>query len=158
MGNTIIRVFAVALTVLMSGCATLGGNYETVSIIPEDKAVVYIYRPSRFVGSAIKPKVYAGDKLITQLVSGGYYPYFVSPGRVELWAKTEAKSSVEFLAEPGKTYFVKGTIGMGILVGRPKLEMMSADIAREEITDCKRVPEVEGKQAMQTLQNRPARI
>ena len=148
MKNTRIAVLMmIVVTALISGCASLGPKFESVSVIPDSQAVIYIYRPSRFVGGAVKPSVYDGDKVITELVSGGYYPYFVNPGKVELWSKTESKSSVELVAEKGRTYFVRGTIGMGVFVGRPHLEVVPEKVGMEEIKECKRVMDSEKQKA-----------
>lgn len=128
-------------TLLLQGCVTLGAQYQQLEVTPDDKAIVYIYRPSRFVGGGVSYNVYADKKIINTLYNGGYYPYILEPGKVEIWAKTESKSSVEFVAKAGRNYYVKGWVGMGLIVGRPHLEIVSPDLALKEIKECKLIPE-----------------
>lgn len=135
----------VALTLLMlallSGCTSLGPIYQKVDTLPEDKGLVYIYRPNSFVGGGVSYDVKVGEKPIMTLYNGGYYPYFSSPGEVEFWAKSESRSAVTIDVETGKTYFLKGTVGVGFLVGRPHLTIVSSETGMSEIKECKLIPE-----------------
>jgi hypothetical protein len=124
------------LAILAAGCATLGPAYQKVGHIPADMAIVYIYRPGG-IGAAVTYDVKVGETVITSLSSGGYYPYLAKPGELELWARTESKSSVTLDVKPGQTYYVKGTIGIGFLVGRPRLQIVPEEEALKEIVECK---------------------
>lgn len=126
---------------LLQGCASLGPAYTKVEQIPENKGLIYIYRPSSIVGGGISPDVKVGETVIATLYNGGYYPYFANPGEVELWAKTESKSAVTLDVKPGETYYVKGTIGVGFFVGRPHLIVVSPEEGAKEIAACKLIPE-----------------
>lgn len=126
---------------LLQGCASLGPAYTKVEQIPENKGLIYIYRPSSIVGGGISPDVKVGGTVIATLYNGGYYPYFANPGEVELWAKTESKSAVTLDVKPGETYYVKGTIGVGFFVGRPHLIVVSPEEGAKEIAACKLIPE-----------------
>lgn len=137
-------VFATLLigVLMLSGCATLGPVYNKVDKIPEGMGLVYIYRPSSFIGGGVSYDVKAGENtIITTLYNGGYYPYYAKPGETEFWAKTESKSSVTIDIKPLQTYYIKGTVGVGILVGRPHLMVVSQDVAEQELTECKLIPE-----------------
>ena len=46
--------------------------------------MIYIYRTPEFAGEALSYDVKAHDKVVTTLRNGGYYPYVVRPGLVEL--------------------------------------------------------------------------
>jgi hypothetical protein len=128
---------AVAGLAMMSGCATKGAAFQQVESIPADKGLVYVYRPASFKGAAVSYGVKAKDTVITNLTNGGYYPYFADPGEIEIWAKTEAKSSVTLDVKAGQTYYVKGGIRIGALVGRPHLAVVPADVGAAEIAECK---------------------
>lgn len=119
------------------GCASLGKPYEPVSSVAPDKAVVYIYRPSSFFGAAVSYTVNAGDKPVVKLANGGYYPYIASPGEVEIWAETESKSSVTLDLKAGDRRYVRGTLGIGIVMGRPNLSVVEPAAAEAEIKECK---------------------
>lgn len=140
-------ILMLTCTLLLQGCATLGTPYQKVERTPDKKARVYIYRPSRFAAWAVHYDVYVGDRnKITTLYNGGYNSHLIKPGKVEIWAETETKSSVEFVAKAGKTYFVKGTIHMGLLVGRLHLELVPTDVAENEIKKCNLIPEKKQEQ------------
>ncbi len=129
------------ISLMLNSCTTLGPLYQKVDTVPDDKGLVYIYRPKKLVGGGVKYKVKVGDTPITILHNGGYYPYFSEPGEVEFWAKTESRSSVTLDMKPGQTHYIKGTVGVGFLLGRPHLLIVSSDVAEQEILECKLIPE-----------------
>ncbi len=136
-------LFAVLLAGVLweSGCATLGPVYTTVDKVPENQGLVYLYRPSGFVGGGVAYDVKVGDNVVTTLHNGGYYPYFSMPGEVEFWAKTESRSAVTIDVKSGQVYYLKGTVGVGFFVGRPHLMVVPADVGEKEIAACKLIPE-----------------
>jgi len=138
--KVILSILLVSILAL-SSCATLGPAYQKVDRIPDNMGLVYIYRPSHFVGGGVTYDVKVGEDVITSLYNGGYYPYFAKPGATEFWAKTEARSSVSLVVKPGRTYYIKGSLGFGILIARPHLEMVPPNIGENEIKDCKLIPE-----------------
>jgi hypothetical protein len=124
------------LTSLLLGCATTGPAYQEVPI-PAGKAVVYIYRPQSFLGAALTYLVYANQIPVVNLRNGGYLPYFSGPGKILFSAETETQSVAIIAVEAGKSYYLKGTLQMGILVGRPDLQQVPELIGRAEIVNCK---------------------
>lgn len=131
------RVIGILLLIaVLSSCVTLGPPFKPVDSIPPGKALIYMYRTNAFVGGAISYDMNVNDKIITILYRGGYYPHFVDPGKIDIWARTESKSSVTFVAEEGKTYYVRGSVTMGLMVGRPKLEVIDEATGAEEIKKC----------------------
>ncbi|MBI4490053.1 MAG: DUF2846 domain-containing protein [Deltaproteobacteria bacterium] len=136
-----IAVFLVGV-VLISGCApTLGLTFKKIDKVPERMGLVYIYRPSSFVGGGVSYDVKVGETVITTLYNGGYYPYFAKPGELELWARTEAKSAVTLDVKAGEIYYVKGTVGVGFFVGRPHLIVVPKSVGETEIAECQLIPE-----------------
>lgn len=123
------------------GCASLGDAFQPVANVPADKALVYIYRPNKFVGGGAYYTVRANDKPITKLYNGGYYPYIANPGELQISAKTESTSSVTLDLRPGDIQYVKGMIGVGFLMGRPNLTLVDAAVGGAEIKECKLIPE-----------------
>jgi Protein of unknown function (DUF2846) len=136
-GSWLLIVASVVGLSLTSGCATTGPAFAKVENIPADKGLIYIYRPSSFKGAAVKYTVHVKDKATMRLTNGGYFPYFADLGENEVWAKTEAKSSVTLDVKPGQTYYVKGGVRMGFAVGRPDLSLQPADIGAAEVSECK---------------------
>ena len=124
----------------ISGCATLGPSFAPEAAAPPGKATIYVYRSPGFVGAALSPTVSANGVALLDLPAGGYFSYHALPGEVELSAKTEAKTSVTVDAKAGQTYYVKGSIGVGVFVGHPHLVLVANDVGESEIKDCKLVP------------------
>ncbi|TAL09281.1 MAG: DUF2846 domain-containing protein [Nitrospirae bacterium] len=124
-----------------AGCApTLQQVYQRVEAIPPGKALVYIYRPGGFLGGAVYYDVRANGTVVTTLYRGGYYPYIAEPAEIEFSAKTEATDSVTIDVKAGQTYYIKGTVGVGFVVGRPHLTVVPASDAESEIAECKLLP------------------
>jgi len=137
----VLRTVPIALLVLLvSGCATLGPKFEAAQGAPADKATVYVYREPGFVGGGVAYMVRVNDADISTLPAGGYFVYVATPGELELSAKTEAKTSVTIDAKAGQTYYVKGTLGVGIFVGHPHLTVVSNEVGAAEIAQCNLVP------------------
>ena len=111
--------------------------YTSVESIPADKALVYIYRKPSFAGGGVYFDIHDGDQVVTTLRNGGYFPYIRDSGEVELWAKTESRSSVTLDLKPGDIQYVKGEVGIGFLVGRPTLSVVDGATGAEEIKECK---------------------
>lgn len=135
----ILMFLIVAL--MLSSCASLGPKFQKVETLQKNKGLVYIYRPKKFVGGGVSYTVAADQTPVTKLYNGGYYPYFSNPGEIEFWAKTEAKSSVTLDVKPGKTYYIRGTVTVGALVGRPHLMIVEPSIGEVEIKECNLIPE-----------------
>jgi hypothetical protein len=139
-----IALFAVLLVgiLFLHSCApTLGPVYQKMDTIPENQGLVVIYRPGGFVGAAVSYDIRVGETPIFTLYNGGYYPYFSKPGEVEFWAKTESRSAVTLDIKAGQTYYIRGTVGIGFLIGRPHLMVVPEDVAEKEISKCKLCPE-----------------
>jgi hypothetical protein len=128
------------LILVCAGCATLGSAYVPDTSAPKDKATVYVYRPTAFSGGAISYTVAVNGADISSLPSGGYFVYYAKPGENEFSAKTEAKTSVTIDAKAGETYYVKGSVGMGVFVGHPHLVQVANDDGSKDIAKCKLVP------------------
>lgn len=129
------------VTATQWGCASLEKPFEPVPPVPQDKALVYIYRQPSFIGGGVYYTVNAGKQPLRKLYNGGYFPFVADPGEVELWAETESRSSVTLDLKPGETKYVKGTVGIGFIVGRPTLSVVDAAVGAVEIKECKLVPE-----------------
>ncbi len=49
-----------------------------------------------------------------------------------IWAKTEAKTELPIDVEFGREYYLRCTVGMGLMVGRPKLELVNNRTGKAE--------------------------
>jgi hypothetical protein len=138
----IISIFILFVVVsFLNGCVALGPEFKKIETFPENKGIVYIYRPDSFIGGGVAYDVKVGNTPITTLYNGGYYPYFSEFGEIEFWAETETKSSVTLDVKPNQSYYIKGTVGIGFLIGRPHLIVVAPEVAKNEIEKCKLIPE-----------------
>ncbi|MCD9088063.1 DUF2846 domain-containing protein [Stenotrophomonas sp. SY1] len=88
---------------------------------PADKAQIVFFRPSKFTGGAIGFKVREGEQELGKLRSGNYFIHLAEPGTHEYTVHSEAKDVLSLEVEEGETYYVQGTITMGVFAGRPNL-------------------------------------
>jgi hypothetical protein len=105
---------AVAATTATTGNAL-------IAAAPQDKAQIVFFRESKFVGAAIGFKVREGETELGKLRSGKYFVATVEPGKHEYNVHGETKDVLTMEVEAGETYYVLGSLGMGIVAGRPNL-------------------------------------
>lgn len=87
----------------------------------EGKGQVVFFREKKFVGAAISYKVREGDTEIGKLGNGSYIVLAVEPGKHDYHMQGETKDVLTLEVEAGETYYVQGSISMGIVAGRPNL-------------------------------------
>ncbi len=86
-----------------------------------DMGSIVFFRPSKFVGAAVSFKVREGETELGKLSSGTYFVAQVPPGAHAYTVHSEAKDVLNLEVERGQTYYVQGSISMGVMVGRPNL-------------------------------------
>ena len=127
----------IAINLSLIGCAS-GPAFKPVNPIPEGKGVVYIYREHAFMGagSGVTSDVTVNNTPITNILSGGYFPYITEPGSKHFEVSTEATNQADVLVVAGKEKYLKTTVGMGFLIGHLHLTEVSPEIGRNEIKEC----------------------
>jgi len=88
---------------------------------------IVVFRPSKFVGSAIRCTVREDGKMVGRAGNGKYFVIPATPGAHRLTTKTEATDTLNVEVEPDETTYVKCSIGMGVMAGRPNLSPASAE-------------------------------
>lgn len=88
---------------------------------PAGKAQIVFWRPSTIVGVAIPCNVHEAEPVVGKLAAGKYFVRVVDPGVHDFMVQSEAKDRLKLEVEDGETYYVKCSISMGIMVGRPNL-------------------------------------
>lgn len=138
-----IFALMVALSALFFvGCGASGAQFSGFQTPKDGNAMVYVYRPSSLAGMAVSYTASAdtGDQNITigNISNGSYNKAEVPANKeVEIWAKTEAKSSVTIDTEDKVIYCIKAGLGMGFMVGRPKFEKVDMQTCQKEIVKTK---------------------
>lgn len=134
-------LFAIGILSLMmlGGCASSSVTRQAEKSYPKPDSthgIVYFYRIKAFTGAAVSYDIHQGDKIIGSIKNGTYFYQILEPSRYQFWAKTEARKEVIINVEAGKTYYVKCEVGMGILVGRPKMTIVADITGENEIMTC----------------------
>lgn len=92
-----------------------------VAAPPAGKGQVVFFRESKLGGMALSFSVHEGDKGVGKLGNGSYFVVVSEPGQHTFTIQSEATDKLTLEVESGETYYVKQTIGMGIMMGRPHL-------------------------------------
>lgn len=132
------KIFTIGtLAFLLAACGATGTQFSALEAPSEGQSKLYVYRSPSFKGAAIHYDVYAGEQKIGNIRNGGYISKELAPGDYEIWAKTEARRSVTIPLRANEIQCVKASVGFGAFVGRPKLESVSLDQCKAEITATK---------------------
>jgi hypothetical protein len=86
-----------------------------------DLGNVVFFRGSKFVGGMVSFKVREGEQELGKLSNGTYFVAQVPAGAHAFTVHSEAKDVLNLEVERGQTYYVQGSISMGVMVGRPNL-------------------------------------
>lgn len=96
-------------------------------------ALLHIYRPKEFRGSAIKYNVHFGDSLIARVSNN-----FRTTVRLDkegpniIWSRTESRMEIPVEVEFGKEYYLRCTVDYGAMVGRPDFQLVNKEIGEPE--------------------------
>ena len=102
-----------------------------------DYAVIYFYRESG-AGSLVTYDVHIGDtKVYRSRPQNKAEVKIYEDGEVEIWAKTEAKESFVLSVRKGADYYVRTGVTMGLLLGRPDLDVVSVESGKVEYESIK---------------------
>lgn len=101
--------------------ATAAAANSLVGAPQPGKGQIVFFRPSKFTGAAIGYKVREGTTELGKLRNGKYFVAAVEPGAHEYTVHSEAKDILNLEVEAGETYYVQGTVTMGMFAGRPNL-------------------------------------
>ncbi|WAC11430.1 hypothetical protein [Dyadobacter pollutisoli] len=105
---------------------------ETESDSLIDHAVLYVYR-TRGPGALVSYNINLGDSVICRVTNKFRQKIEIrNEGAYELWAKTESKASVPVNFKIGRTYYLRCGVGMGLLVGRPTLDIVDPATGKQE--------------------------
>lgn len=88
---------------------------------------VVVFRPSKFVGAGVRCTVREDGKMVGRAGNGKYFVLPATPGAHRFTTKTEATDTLNVEVEPDETTYVKCSIGMGVVAGRPNLSPATAE-------------------------------
>lgn len=89
------------------------------------KGMVIFYRLGKFGGGAIRFNLNHAEGFMGQLLNDTWLYKSVEPGEHTFWSQVISQDSITIRVEAGKTYYVKGVVKMGLVVGRPTFTQVS---------------------------------
>lgn len=138
MKNNIGRIAVVVLGALLLGACATG---KTISETPAaqlalspSKARIAIYRTA-VIGFAVQPAVSVDGKSTGSCTPNSVFFVDVKPGKHEVSARTEVTETITVRARANRVTYVECTIGLGILVGRPKLTEVTKSHGQYKVRD-----------------------
>jgi len=103
-------------------------------------AVIHFYRPPS-MGAAIGYDVFLNDKShkLTRLKNNSKESVIINNfGTQKIWASTEKKKEIKIDIQPGREYYIEGSITYGALVGRPAMRIVDNNLGKKEYS---KIPE-----------------
>ncbi|VVE27749.1 hypothetical protein PPN31114_03488 [Pandoraea pneumonica] len=135
---------------LLSACGAIGPAFQAVQNVPEDKALVYVYRYDRLALGARTAKFYLNDVPAFDLDSNGYSWLTLSPGTYHLaqrWSslwmgEDRDETRLILMVGAGETIYVSFDTNRcpsdyGMLCLSWKLKRMSEYLGPKEIANKK---------------------
>lgn len=102
-----------------------------------DYAVIYFYRESG-AGAFVSYDVYVGaTKVYRSRPNTSAEVKLYEEGDIEIWAKTEAKEVLPLTVKKGCDYYIRTSVSAGIVIGHPRIEIVSSEDGREEYESVK---------------------
>jgi Protein of unknown function (DUF2846) len=98
-----------------------------ISAPPEGMGQIVFFRESKMMGAAIGFIVREGEEELGKLRNGTYFVHATTPGQHSYVVHSEAEDVMNIEVETGETYYVSGSLSMGVFAGRPNLSPSSQD-------------------------------
>jgi hypothetical protein len=125
------------LSAALAGCAS-GPKYaeikNTIPALQPEMGRIYFYRSSA-LGAALKPDIRLNGQVVGEMVPLGFFYVDRQPGSYLASATTEVEATLKIPLEANQTRYVRGYITMGLYLGRPGMELVSATEALQEMQD-----------------------
>ena len=103
-----------------------------------DYATLYIYRPKKMAGLAISYDLHLENEPIFRVKNNSKKTVKVTrAGVLRLLAETESTTELPISNKLGEEYYIRCGISMGVVVGRPKLELVDPEIGKKEFDKIK---------------------
>lgn len=134
-------LYIIALIATLTSCATTRQFVQ----LPDSNAkvnndaLIYVLRPAT-MGAAIKFKIYQDGKPIGELGPKSYLKWMVKPNDkgIIITSESENVANLTFRPQPGKVYYIKQKVKMGIVIARTKLIFLDNDEGKEILKKLKK--------------------
>lgn len=131
--NTLFNntTYLIKIQILKIDINTNNANIELKdSIKLKNYALIHLYRYSG--GGLVNYKLHIGDSIINVKSNFKRTIKIKEEGKYAIWTKTEKRSEINLSVHLGREYYVKCGAKLGILIARPKLELMDSIIGKKE--------------------------
>lgn len=116
-------------------------NLKNKSRLSEDSdyALIHFYRPSSGAGALLGYKIKdSKDSIVGRLRNGEKFIYKTKKfGSQNFYGTLETKEEVKINIEKGKEYFVRCSVNMGVVLGRPEINLIENYIGMKEYDEIK---------------------
>jgi hypothetical protein len=103
------------------------------SLINKDYSIIHFYRQNNSGGALVSYDVYLGDSAICKINNNCKKTLKIKKdGYNTIWASTEVKEVLPISIKLGHEYYIRCSVTMGALLGRPKLEIVDNKTGFEE--------------------------
>ena len=97
------------------------GQTGHVAPPPAGKSQVVFFRTGAYMGAGTWFKVREKGAELGKLSNEAYFVAMLDPGPHTFTSATENKTTLRMELDPGETYYVRGTLQMGVMMGEPNL-------------------------------------
>jgi len=133
--RTLCKVVILGIAMAMTGCEVEGPVFQRHPPTSQ-YAVIYVYRPYHYFGSAIEPDVTCGHSTAA-IGAGGYHAFVEEPGIINCYSYTEVGRGISFEARPEAEYFVREEVDWGFVEGRIHFYLVNRGVGLDEIQECR---------------------
>lgn len=136
-------VVAAACASIPKASPELDAQAKRFDAPPSGKVLIYVFRPSQFIGSAVALPVLVNGTAVGANGPGTYIVVSVAPGPVTVATQTgEAFERVAIQAVADSTYFVYQQARMGLGGARATLKLVDSSAGREGVLSTRRADTV----------------
>ncbi len=97
------------------------GQTGHVALPPAGKSQVVFFRTGAYMGGGTWFKVRENGAELGKLSNEAYFVAMLDPGPHTFTSATENTTTLRMELDPGETYYVRGTLQFGVLIGEPNL-------------------------------------
>lgn len=105
---------------------------EASAPIPAGQGRLVVYRTQALAGAVVQPAITINGAERGRCSPRGAFSVDLAPGQHIVGAATEVRQEAPVTVAAGQTSYLRCSVGMGLLVGRPRLEPVPASVGQQE--------------------------
>jgi hypothetical protein len=116
-----MKTILLTILLFLSACASLGPKFDKLQTASKNKALVYVYRPAAFTGSARSPDIFFNGKKVGTSSNGSYFFFEADVGPSKVVQRNfagEETGELEFKLKSDQVYFLRMDLGLPTLKRR----------------------------------------